>query len=125
MDEKKRDILSKKDIELIVLSFYSKLRENKILNQYFITFTPVEWGDHYNRMTNFWENILFHRGNYEGNPMDSHKKINEKNEIESKAYTTWIQLFGKSVDESYEGINADKMKAVSIQIASIMQSKIK
>lgn len=124
MDEKKRDIQSKKDIDLIVHNFYSKLRENKNLNQYFITFTPVEWSNHYNRMSNFWENILYHRGNYDGNPIDAHQKINEKNEIESTSYDTWIQLFCKSVDESFEGKNADKMKEVSKQIATIMLSKI-
>jgi hemoglobin len=75
-------------------------------------------------MADFWENILFFTGNYDGNPMEAHKRINEKQTMVPNEFEIWIKLFCSTVDELFEGKNAEKIKSSSTQIALIMKSKI-
>ena len=120
----KNDIQSRIDIETLVQAFYTKVRNENSLNKYFSKVIPVDWNLHYVKMADFWENILFFTGNYDGNPMEAHKRINEKQTMIPNEFEIWIKLFCSTVDELFEGKNAEKIKSSSTQIALIMKSKI-
>ena len=120
----KNDIQSRIDIETLVQAFYSKVRNESSLHKYFSKVIPVDWNLHYVKMADFWENILFFTGNYDGNPMEAHKRINEKQAMVPNEFEIWINLFCSTVDELFEGKNADKIKGSSTRIALIMKSKI-
>lgn len=120
----KNDIQSRIDIETLVQAFYTKVRNESSLNKYFSKVIPVDWNLHYVKMADFWENILFFTGNYDGNPMEAHKRINEKQTMIPNEFEIWIKLFCSTVDELFEGKNAEKIKSSSTQIALIMKSKI-
>lgn len=120
----KNDIQSRIDIETLVQAFYTKVRNENSLNKYFSKVIPVDWNLHYVKMADFWENILFFTGNYDGNLMEAHKRINEKQTMVPNEFEIWIKLFCSTVDELFEGKNAEKIKSSSTQIALIMKSKI-
>lgn len=120
----KNDIQSRIDIETLVQAFYTKVRNENSLNKYFSKVIPVDWNLHYVKMADFWENILFFTGNYDGNLMEAHKRINEKQTMVPNEFEIWIKLFCSTVDELFEGKNAEKIKSSSTQIALIMKAKI-
>lgn len=64
----KKDIKNRKDIELLVNKFYDKVKADKSISHFFTDTVHVNWKQHL-VMYDFWENIVFFTGAYEGNPM--------------------------------------------------------
>ncbi len=121
----KPDILNRTDIENIISRFYEKVKKDKLLSPFFSKTVKVDWQEHLVVMCDFWENVLFYTGNYQGNPLMTHKKLNEKAATKEVHFNRWLSLFEKSVDDLYQGKNAARMKAHAENIARIMQEKIR
>ena len=71
----KKDIITRKDIELLVTNFYGKIKKDILIGPVFTDIARVNWEKHLPLMCDFWENVLFYSGNYQGNPMDLHKHL--------------------------------------------------
>lgn len=121
----KPDILTRTDIENIISQFYEKVKKDKLLSPFFSKTVKVDWEKHLIIMCDFWENVLFYTGNYQGNPLMTHKKLNEKTATKEVHFNRWLSLFEKSVDDLYQGKNAERMKAHAENIARIMQEKMR
>lgn len=120
----KKDILHRKDLEVLVRKFYDVVKVDKIIGHYFNEVMLVNWEKHLPIMINFWENILFFHNNYEGNPMSIHKTINKKSKMHPKDFKRWMKLFTQIVDENFEGPNAETIKVKADRIASIMSDSL-
>ena len=105
----KKDITTRSDLEKVVDVFYKKIKVDEMLQHMFIN---VKWQKHLPVMYDFWENVLFHTGNYNGNPM------------EKSHFDQWVLLFNETINELYTGENAEKLKDRAKNIAVIMQMKI-
>lgn len=55
----KKDIEDRKDIELLINSFYDKVKQDAIIGSFFTEVVQVNWEKHLPVMYNFWENIVF------------------------------------------------------------------
>lgn len=121
----KPDITSRNDIEKIVTSFYDAVRSNPDIAFFFSTVVPVNWDEHIQKMCSFWENVLFYTGDYEGNPLITHKNLSAKHEIKNEHFEIWLKLFLTAVNSLFEGDNAEKMKTRAIGIAAVMQERMK
>lgn len=75
-------------------------------------------------MYDFWENVLFYSGNYSGNPMDVHIKLNEIAPIKIEHFQRWLEIFNETVDELFEGETSFRLKQRASSIATVMQIKI-
>ena len=73
----KPDITGKKDIVIIMQFFYEKAKADKVIGHFFTDVVEVNWEKHIPTMSAFWENVLFYTGEYDGNPLDAHKKIHK------------------------------------------------
>lgn len=120
----KKDIVSRKDIEIIVDAFYSKVRKDKLLGTIFNDIFKLNWDKHLETMYNFWDNILFYSGTYQGNPMNLHTHISKVTSIKKTHFKCWQKLFDETVDEHYEGDKANLIKKRAANIAKIMQENI-
>lgn len=120
----KKDIKNREDIELLVDTFYKKIRTDKSLNYFFTEVAHVHWERHLPVMYNFWENILFFSGNYNGNPMHLHHHLSKITNIEKKHFQHWNKLFLNTVDELFEGLNAELIKKRAVNISSVIQKNI-
>ncbi len=120
----KNDIKDRKDIELLVFSFYEKVKNDAIIGYFFTDVMHVNWEAHLPTMYDFWENILFHTGNYSGNPMLTHKNINQKSAITAEHFQHWITLFYETMNELFEGEKTEQAKQRALSIATVMQIKI-
>lgn len=120
----KNIIESTKDIELLVDTFYSKVREDELIGYIFTDIACVNWDKHLPVMYNFFENMLFYTGSYTGNPMELHKHINRLFPLTEAHFERWILLFTTTVDELFEGEKAALAKERAKSIAAVMQIKI-
>lgn len=120
----KKDIEDKKDIELLVNSFYEKVKTDSSINFFFSKVVPVDWEKHLPVMYTFWENIIFHSGGYTGNPMQVHASLHAKRPLQKAHFEKWIELFNTTVDELFEGEKASQAKQRAYAIATVMQIKI-
>jgi hemoglobin len=75
-------------------------------------------------MYSFGENAIFYTGTYNGNPIELHKHLHRVANLKTKHFEQWNQLFTCSVDELFEGDNADLIKERAISISTVMQIKI-
>ncbi|MBK6785507.1 MAG: hypothetical protein IPG79_18480 [Saprospiraceae bacterium] len=55
----KPDVTSRKDIEIIVNTFYEKV---KLDTEIGFMFSHVDWDKHLPVMYDFWDNVMFHTG---------------------------------------------------------------
>lgn len=108
------DIRNDEDIQILVHAFYENVQENERLGYIFDDVAEVDWEKHLPKMVNFWSNILFQTGRYEGRPFRKHMAL----PIEKMDFERWYNLFADTVDEHFEGDKADYAKAMAGKIAS-------
>lgn len=114
----KKDIENMQDIELLVNSFYDKVKQDDLIGPIFNDVARVNWEKHLPIMYDFWENILFATGRYSGNPMVSHARLHEKFPLNEEHFERWTEIFLETVDLHFEGQKAElaKLRASSIAV---------
>jgi hemoglobin len=120
----KNDIESKREIELLVDTFYSKVKADELIGYIFTDIANVNWEKHLPIMYSFFENMLFYTGSYTGNPMELHKHINRLYPLTTEHFVRWNLLFNTSVDELFTGEKAELAKQRAKSISAVMQIKI-
>lgn len=120
----KTDIRNRQGIELLINTFYEKVKMDDTIGYFFKEIIPVNWEKHLPVMYNFWESVLFYTGNYEGNPMMLHLQLHQKSPLQEAHFRQWLSLFTETTDELFEGENAELIKQKAHNIAGIMQVKI-
>ena len=120
----KNDIASRKDIEILVDEFYSKIKKDEQIGFIFTDIAMVNWEKHVPVMYDFFENMLFYTGSYTGNPMELHKHINRLFPLTEAHFRQWDYLFSATVDALFEGATANLVKQRAKSIAAVMQIKI-
>ena len=120
----KKDILTKTDIIQLVDKFYDRVKTDPLLGPYFIDLVKINWAKHLPVMYTFWENVLFHTGTYDGNPMQIHKAMHDKFPMRTEHFQQWLRLFTSTVDDLFAGNNAEVIKQRATSIATVMQIKI-
>ncbi len=116
-----KDITGRVEIEKLVNSFYEKVNKDKSLSP---IFADVHWEVHLPVMYDFWENVMFHTGNYSGNPMLKHHMVHQKHPLTKQHFEMWLLLFEETVDDFFSGPNAILIKERARNIAIIMEMKI-
>ncbi len=117
----KQDITNKQDIILLIDAFYEQVKTDAVIGYFF---TEVNWEAHLPRMYDFWENVVFHTGDYDGNPMIRHQKLHQKSPMRTEHFEHWLILFCQTVDGLFEGAQAEVIKQRAESITTIMQHKI-
>jgi len=120
----KNDISNRADIQLLVDSFYDKVKKDEVIGYLFNDVAQVNWQHHLPRMYDFWENIIFQTGGFKGNPMVVHAQLNEKSPLNKEHFDHWQKLFLATVDELFEGEKAELAKQRARSIATMMQIKV-
>ncbi len=120
----KKDIETVQDIQLLVNSFYNKVKADTTIGFIFTDVVKVNWEKHLPVMYSFWENALFYTGTYEGNPMQIHKNLHKIAPLSAEHFKQWLHLFNTSVDELFAGKTATLAKQRALSIATAMQVKI-
>ncbi len=120
----KNDIQNRPDIELLVNTFYEKVRENKVLGYIFNDVAKINWESHLPKMYSFWASILLGEHSFSGNPMQKHIALSKVTEMTDKEFSEWLYLFIETVDELFVGEKANEAKLRAGNIARLMLHNI-
>ena len=71
-----KDIETIEDIELLVNTFYSKVRKDDVIGFFFNDVAKTNWEEHLPKMYLFWRALLFMDIKFDGNPVGAHIPIN-------------------------------------------------
>ena len=103
----RKDIQNRKDVQLLVETFYGKIRNDKVLGPIFNGIIS-DWDRHLTLLTDFWETQLFLKRKYYGNPVTAHQEMDAKMEhrITSEHFGLWLNLWFATIDELFQGETA-------------------
>jgi len=118
------DILDRKDIELLMDTFYNKVLKDDDIGFLFTEVAKLNLEKHLPIICNFWESALFHKPIYKGNVLAVHENLNELHTLTEKHFNVWLERFNETVDALFEGNNADQIKIRALSIATVMKSKV-
>ena len=121
----KKDIKSREDIFLLVSRFYRKVRKDRVLGPFFNE-TITDWDAHLQHLTTFWESSLFLKTKYYGNPLEAHVKVDEahNNSITELHFGLWLNLWFETINELFEGDNAENAKRRARKMGTFLYLKI-
>lgn len=120
----KTDIENRSHIQLLINSFYEKVRRDEEIGYLFNDVAKVDWEHHLPRMYDFWESILFETGGFSGNPMIAHLQLHQKSPLTPAHFAKWLKLFFETADELFDGDNTELIKQRAQSIATLIQIKI-
>lgn len=120
----KTDITNRADIELLIDTFYPKATQDPLIGHFFTHVVAMDWEKHLPIMYTFWENALFFSGGYVGNMMDIHRAVHVKSSMTASHFERWTTLFCETVDELFEGENAERAKQRALGMATMLQIKL-
>lgn len=119
----KRDINNRSDIIRLVDRFYEKIKTDQIIGFLFNDVVQIDWQKHLPKMYDFWDNVLFFTGKFDGNPMQKHKDLYSKSPLTSAHFMHWNEVFKQTVDELFEGEKAEEIKKRAKNIADVIMYK--
>ncbi|HEX8014645.1 MAG TPA: group III truncated hemoglobin [Flavobacterium sp.] len=107
----KKQIEDRNDITLLVHQFYAKVRADSAIGFYFNDIIK-DWDTHLEKLTDFWEMNLFGAKKYNGNPLTVHNEVDAHfdGRITSNEFGIWLNHWFQTIDEYFEGENADTLK---------------
>lgn len=122
-----KEIENREDVSLLVRSFYAQIRQHGSLGPIFNDIVQ-DWESHLERLTDFWEMILLQTGPGAGkfSPVPVHKEVDKKagNTIEQAHFGNWLELWIITLDNYFEGKNADYAKEHARNMAHILFFRI-
>jgi len=120
----KNDIVNRKDVELLVNTFYEKVKVDKVISHIFNDVAEVDWATHLPRMYSFWASLLLGEHSFSGNPMKKHIELSNLTAMTEAEFSEWLLLFFQTTDELFEGEKAEEAKSRAVNIARLMLHKI-
>ncbi|SHI57270.1 group III truncated hemoglobin [Algibacter luteus] len=125
----KNDLKTRDDVYLLVSSFYVKVRADQVLGPFFNDVIK-DWDAHLDRLTTFWESSLFMtrrlEQRYKGDPLEVHVKVDKENNhsITELHFGLWLNLWFQTIDELFEGENAENAKRRARKMGTFLYLKI-
>jgi hemoglobin len=117
MEQAKKDIIERSDIELLVNKFYDKVNNDPLLSP---VFSHVDWVKHLPIMYQFWSSMILGEQSYRGNPFQRHMNL----PIGAGHFNQWLKLFFNAVDETFSGDKAEEIKQRASSIAGLFQHRM-
>ena len=123
----KTDIQNRKDVELLVHTFYGKVRDHEVLGPIFNGIV-TDWPHHLEHLCDFWEMVLLQTGpgRAKFNPVKVHKEVDLKtnHSLSQAHFGNWLELWFDTLRNHFEGETADYAKEHARNMASILFFRI-
>ena len=115
------DVQSRADVATIVDNFYAKATQDPQIGY---LFEGLDLMNHLPTIHDFWENILWRTGAYQGGMMYKHLMLNAKKPLQAEHVQRWLELFIGTIDEHFAGPNAETMKQFARSVANTIYSRV-
>lgn len=119
----KTDLETRADIDALMRRFYAQAIEDELIGPIFTDVAQLDLEHHLPLIGDFWETLLWGTGNYARhghNPLQIHAALHQLSPLSSPHFERWLELFRASVDETFEGQNAELLKTRAQAIARRM-----
>ena len=120
----KKQLDTREDVELLVNTFYSKVKQDDLLAPIFNNAEYFSWETHIPIMVNFWETLLLDTASYSGNTMQKHIALHRRTPLTPQLFERWKLLFYSTLDELFEGDNVTKARKKVEGISGLMRLKL-
>jgi len=120
----KQDIKNRKDIELLVDTFYDRVLKDQTIGYIFNDIVNLDLDKHLPIMYNFWDSLLLGGRNYKGNPMSKHFEINKNEHLLAHHFKAWLKLWEQTINDLFKGTKATEAITRSKGIATLMEFKM-
>jgi hemoglobin len=110
--------LGDEDLQSLLVTFYDRVAGDPLLAPYFAV---VDMREHIPRIATFWSTMLFHTATYTGNAFRPHLEMPG---LAAEHFAHWLATLEQTVDDSYSGPHAERMKALAHRIAWSMQLRL-
>jgi hemoglobin len=120
----KQKLDNRRAIELLVTSFYEKVKSDDLLGDIFNNAENFEWDVHIPIMVDFWETLLLDTASYKGNTMRKHIELHKRTPLKPALFDRWKTLFYSTLDSLFEGSNVEEARKKVEAIGGLMQYKI-
>ena len=120
----KKQIEDREDLQLLLERFYDQVKQDAVIGYLFNDVAKVDWDKHLPLIVSFWEQVIFHTGDYRGNPMLAHKKLHQLSPLKPEHFDRWLELFLHTLDGLFEGQNAELARQRAMSIATMMRIKV-
>ena len=124
MLQMKKDLENKADIEVLINSFYDKVRADDMIGFIFDEIIGNDWSHHLPVMYDFWNMVLFSKAGYAGNPTRKHVELDKKIQLKKEHFDRWLVLWNETVDGLYAGEHADLAKNRASLMANLISMKV-
>lgn len=118
--ENRKNIERLEDVKLLVDSFYSKVRNDKLLGPVFDDVIQDRWPEHLEKMYAFWQTVLLQEHTYQGSPFVPHADL----PVDAEHFNKWLELFFETIDEHFEGDVSRDAKWRANKMAQMFHMKI-
>lgn len=120
-----RDIQSRQDVEILVHSFYSKVRKHEGLGPFFNEVID-DWSLHIKRFTDFWHSNLFLSKTYKGKTLKAHISVDNhfSHNLRDSHFKIWVEIWNQSVNALFFGEKANQAKKRAHCMAHMMSRKV-
>ena len=122
---KKSDLDSPEAIELMVESFYSRIKNDPRLSLIFFELGKVDLDMHLPHIKRYWGKLLLANPGYDRHTMNIHRALHEKVNLRPADFERWLALFLETIDDSFSGPLAERAKKVASNVAGNMASSFK
>ncbi|MDG2193769.1 MAG: group III truncated hemoglobin [Polaribacter sp.] len=121
----KQDILSRKDIKLIITEFYKKLVTDVEMLPFFEEIVKKNQLEaHLEVITDFWQDILLDTTSYRNNVLQKHLDFDKKIAFKTTHFEKWLAYLSSTINTFFEGQVAERMKNRAKSVATVMQLKM-
>jgi hemoglobin len=124
VESPRTDLAGRAEIELLVNTFYDKVRRDDVLGFIFDQVARTDWTTHLPKMYNFWETVIFGAGSFTGNPLAAHARLVPLTKMGRAQFDRWLALFKSTVDELFEGPKAEHIKNAADDMANVIHARI-
>lgn len=87
-------------INLLVETFYARIRAHHVLGPVFEQAVGDNWDHHLARMKVFWASVTMNAGRYSGKPVPAHRKHSDS--IRDWHFGVWLGLFKQTLIDTAE-----------------------
>lgn len=115
-----KDIENIEDIQLLVNSFYNKIREHELLGPIFNGVIQNRWPEHLEKMYRFWQTVLLEDHTYFGSPFPPHAKLPVKKEH----FDAWLETWRSTLHDLFKGPKTDEAQWRGEKMAAMFLYKI-
>lgn len=113
-----RPVTDEAEIELLVRSFYTRIRADVVLGPIFDGVIGDNWEPHLLKMIDFWSSVMLTTGRYKGQPMRAHLKLKQ---VTPKHFDRWLMLFRETAEEVCAPEAAERFVEKAGRIAESLQ----